>query len=204
MKDPQCLFCERQLYNHKRKFCSRKCVADYKISKRSKLDCQSCGKEFFVNKYKTLNNRRKFCSKACRHIGQKELVRGERSGRWKGGRFKNDGGYYMILAKEHPYANALGYVREHRLIMEKYLGRYLLPHEVIDHINGIKVDNRLENLRIVTASQNTKYWWQKRKGKGFRHTEETKRKMALSKKGKRMSEETKKKISETLKRIKGK
>jgi len=66
---------------------------------------------------------------------------------WKGGKYKNNG-YIFILKPEHPFCNAIGYVREHRLVVEKYLKRYLKPKERVHHINEIKDDNRIENLML--------------------------------------------------------
>lgn len=73
--------------------------------------------------------------------------RGKRHARWKGGR-KRGQGYVRILNPDHPNADCDGYVAEHRLVMEKHLGRYLESWEIIHHINGIRDDNRTENLQL--------------------------------------------------------
>ena len=78
------------------------------------------------------------------HLGK---TSGAKSWKWKGGRKKN-GNYYMLLQPHHPYANPDGYVLEHRLVMEKVLGRFLKPEEIVHHINGKGRDNRPENLQL--------------------------------------------------------
>lgn len=65
-------------------------------------------------------------------------------------------GYVYILNKEHPNCNKRGFVLEHRLVIEKQLGRYLTNEEIVHHINENKSDNRIENLQIVTNSEHTK------------------------------------------------
>jgi len=58
------------------------------------------------------------------------------------------GGYKLVINKEHP--NRIGgmYVLEHRYIMEQHLNRLLEKDEDVHHINGIKTDNRIENLQL--------------------------------------------------------
>lgn len=73
---------------------------------------------------------------------------------WKKGEIKQNG-YIVIYSPFHPKANAMGkgYVKRSRLVMEKHIGRYLKDNEVIHHLNGIRDDDRLENLVITTKSE---------------------------------------------------
>jgi hypothetical protein len=73
---------------------------------------------------------------------------------WQGGRKPDADGYILVYSPGHPYARKprRRYVAEHRLAMEKHLGRYLLPCEVVHHINGKKDDNRLENLQLFSSN----------------------------------------------------
>ena len=77
----------------------------------------------------------------------------EKNNNWKGGIAIHQRGYVQILKKEHPFCNSRGYVMEHRLKMEKKIGRYLKKEEIVHHINGIKTDNRIKNLQLTTKSK---------------------------------------------------
>lgn len=79
----------------------------------------------------------------------------ENNGYWRGGKSKANG-YILIYRPDHPACNCTGYIFEHRLIMEESIGRYLTGTEIIHHINGIRDDNRIENLQMVTSSEHTK------------------------------------------------
>lgn len=77
---------------------------------------------------------------------------GAKNGSWRGGRVLDKLGYVLVYAPDHPYRNRHNKVREHRLVMEQQLGRYLKPTEVVDHINGNTSDNRPENLRVFQSN----------------------------------------------------
>lgn len=65
-------------------------------------------------------------------------------------------GYKKIYAPNHPYCDAHGYVLEHRIIMEQYIGRYLDPEEQIHHKDGNKLNNIIENMEILNRSSHSK------------------------------------------------
>jgi hypothetical protein len=62
-------------------------------------------------------------------------------------------GYWHVWVEDHPYPKkGTHYVAEHRLVMEKKLGRHLLPFEVVHHIDGDKENNSEDNLIVFQTN----------------------------------------------------
>ena len=92
----------------------------------------------------------------------RETRKREKAHNWKGGKTKTIQGYVLVYIPEHPFCDKRGYVLEHRLVMEKILGRYLKPEEISHHRNEIRDDNRPENLRLFASnSDHMKFHHQK-------------------------------------------
>jgi hypothetical protein len=105
--------------------------------------CEQCGKTFAARLSNVARGWGKFCSRECSTQSQ----RGSGSTQWNGGRYVSPEGYVMLNLTDRRN------VAEHRYVMEQFLGRALSPDEHVHHINGVKTDNRIENLQIVSPSE---------------------------------------------------
>lgn len=115
--------------------------------------CARCNEPF-----KSPYRGRKFCSRKCYGIKS----RGSGNSRWIGGR-RFFQGYWMLYVPGHPTA-CKNYILEHRIVMEKHLGRYLKTKEVVHHKNHDKSDNRIENLELMDIREHSRHHGKDNKG----------------------------------------
>jgi len=147
-----------------------------KAKRRPKVKkiCLTCGRKFPVWQSRIDIGKGKFCSPSC---GKK----GKFNHRWKGG-IKKASGYVYIKNEKHPFATKKGYIKKSRLVMERFLNRYLNKNEIVHHKNNIRNDDRLENLELLMGQsrhlrvhiKGNKIWL------GKRHTKGTIRRMKKS------------------------
>ncbi|MGC4378264.1 HNH endonuclease [Fictibacillus sp. Mic-4] len=84
---------------------------------------------------------------------KKKVAKGSEHYNWKGGTYIHSCGYIMEYAPEHPASKpAKGYVPQHRLVMERHIGRYLTEDEIVHHKDENKQNNDISNLEILDRS----------------------------------------------------
>jgi hypothetical protein len=140
-----CYWCKNSSYKrptriarNKHNFCTQKCYAEWNksIHPEGVCICINCNKEFRTNPayIKRTPNNQRFCTVSC-YIEFKKTARPSTN--------IDSCGYIPIRGVGG---------RQHRYIVEQKLGRKLLKTEHVHHINGIKTDNRVENLAVLPES----------------------------------------------------
>lgn len=143
----KCLLCgdDFMSYKTKSKVCSNECKIKYisiKMRKGKYIKCIICEKEFWKKPSEDRRGgQRKYCSWACMTSDKKlSLPYGE---------YLSYDGYIVV----NRTTDGRKQIKKHRLIMEEHIGRKLSSKEIVHHKNENKLDNKIENLQIVSRSE---------------------------------------------------
>ena len=132
-----------------RKYCSRNCYYEMKIKRKDRVVWTDEMKKRMSERNKGKGN--PMYGKSCWSKGKKRPeITGKKSKLWKGGYWIRKDGYKVI---ENEIETKGKKILEHRMIMEIYLGRRLKDEEIIHHKNKDKLDNRIENLQVVSRAE---------------------------------------------------
>lgn len=111
-----------------------------------KVQCSCTNKTVLVVRGNCLRQK-ETRSCGCLHKERSSKQIGAKNPNWKGG-IKRSGGRVFVQRPSHPYASKQGYVLGYRLKMERRIGRYLRPEEVVHHIDGDKSNDAQGNLML--------------------------------------------------------
>jgi hypothetical protein len=102
-------------------------------------------------------------NEAAMYVIKSEAMKGESSGNFKGYRRKTTKGYITLYRPNEPGTDRNGLIMEHRYLMAQHIGRAIRNDEAVHHINGIKNDNRIDNLQLMTVGEHSALHNKKRK-----------------------------------------
>lgn len=138
--------------------------------------CEECGEYFLDRKHKAKGKKggcgRKFCSPSCSnavtgreqdtsHLRPFDFKKERTPHNYRGWHFHSQG-YITVMRRNNRKL-------EHRMVMERHLGRVLSPREVIHHVNGHKTDNRIDNLEVMSQSEHMRLHWEENRYAANQH-----------------------------------
>ena len=159
-REVECEICGTKFYAKKHyldkgqgRFCSRNCADAWNARNSAVISCEECGDEFRVRPNRATVAR--YCSRKCT-VRARSTAAMDRTHNGRRVR-KRSSGYIMAWQPDRPESEPYGgWAFEHRLVMEKKLGRRLTDNESVHHLNRDKTDNRPENLVVMSRSAHSK------------------------------------------------